>query len=48
MKQLIVMVATIMLGLCLFRLIAGPDDGSILNSVGQLWQQEIDMRTAEP
>ncbi|MBQ8589571.1 MAG: hypothetical protein IJ486_03860 [Firmicutes bacterium] len=48
MKQLIVMTATIMLGICLFRLIAGPAEESILSSVGQLWQQEIEMRTAEP
>ena len=48
MKQLIVMAATILLGLAVFQMIAGPSEDSIFSSVGQLWQQEIDMRTAEP
>lgn len=48
MKQLIVMVAMILLGISIFNLIAGPSEGSIRSSVGQLWQQEIEMRTMEP
>ncbi|MBO4992133.1 MAG: hypothetical protein J6E42_08270 [Firmicutes bacterium] len=48
MKQVIVMVAAILLGVHLFGLIAGPGEGSIRSTVGSLWQQEITMRTAEP
>ena len=32
----------------IFNLIAGPSEDSIRSSVGQLWQQEIEMRTVEP
>ncbi|MBO5667238.1 MAG: hypothetical protein J6S45_07310 [Firmicutes bacterium] len=48
MKQLIIMVATILLGISIFQMIAGPSEDSIRSSVGQLWQQEIEMRTMEP
>jgi len=29
-------------------LIAGPSEDSIRSSVGQLWRQEIELRTVEP
>ncbi len=48
MKQLIVMAATVVLGVYLFGLVAGPQEGSINSSVRQLWQEEIALRTAEP
>lgn len=45
MKQLIVMVASIMLGLALFGMIAGDGDGSTYSLVKKVWQQEITLRT---
>ena len=45
MKQLIVLVASIMLGIFIFGLIAGPQDGSIYSEVKGVWQQEIEART---
>lgn len=48
MKQLIVMIAAILLGIHIFALIADPGEGSVLSSVGRLWQNEIAVRTAEP
>ncbi len=48
MKQLIVMIAAILLGIYIFGLIAGSGEGSVRSTVGRLWQQEIAVRTAEP
>lgn len=45
MKQLIVLAASILLGLYLFHLIAGPGPDSIYGSVGNLWRQELQTRT---
>lgn len=45
MKQMIILAATIMLGVFLFGLIAGPDEGSIYSEVKNVWQQEISART---
>ncbi len=47
MKQLIVLIATIMLGLFLFGLIAGHDDASIYSAVRQVWVNEIGQRTVK-
>lgn len=48
MKQLIVMVATVMLGVFLFNLICGPQQTSVLSTVKTVWNYEIDARTQEP
>ena len=40
MKQFIVLMAMIALGLFLYAAIAGPDD-SILSSLKQLWRHEL-------
>jgi hypothetical protein len=48
MKQIIVMIAMIALGIALFRVIAGADDGSILSVMKGVWEQEIEMRTGSP
>ena len=48
MKQIIVMVATLMLGIAIYQLIAGSGNGSIMESVGGLWQQEIELRSSNP
>ena len=45
MKQMIVLAATIMLGIFLYGLIAGPQEGSIYSEVKGVWQQEIEART---
>ncbi len=45
MKQLIVLLATVVLGLFLFQLIAGKDEGSIYSSVKKVWLAEIGQRT---
>ena len=50
MKQMIVLFASILLGVMLVNLIAGPQPTSSYNTVKQVWQQEIEMRSvlAEP
>ena len=45
MKQLIVLVSMIMLGVILFGLIAGPEDSSTYSVVKGVWESEIDART---
>lgn len=47
MKQLIVMVAMVALGLVLFNLIAG-DEGSVKSQMKEAFEMEINMRTSYP
>ena len=47
MKELIILIASIMLGLCLFNLIAGDSDNSIYSAVKGVWNTEIRARTLE-
>lgn len=47
MKQLIVMVAAIMLGLQIFVMIAGDQEGSIFSTMREVWVKEIDARNME-
>jgi hypothetical protein len=47
-KQLIVMLAMVMLGIAIFNLIAGEDDSSIISVMKGVWAQEIQMRTSSP
>ncbi len=47
MKELIILIASIMLGLCLFDLIAGDADNSIYSAVKGVWNTEIRVRTLE-
>ena len=47
MKELIVLVASIMLGLFLFNLIAGEGDDSMYSVVKDVWNREIRVRTLE-
>jgi len=44
MKQLIILVASIMLGIFLFNLIAGSGNDSIYSSVGNYWQTVLEVR----
>lgn len=48
MKQLIIMVATVLLGLFLYNLICGPQQGSVMSAVRSVWSSEIEARTQEP
>ncbi|WP_324823742.1 hypothetical protein [Sinanaerobacter sp. ZZT-01] len=48
MKQIIVMVATILLGIAIFYMIMGPQDNSVYSTVQGVWKQEIDVRTKSP
>ncbi|MBQ3921442.1 MAG: hypothetical protein II689_04300 [Firmicutes bacterium] len=45
MKQLIVLTATVMLGIFLFTLIAGSQDGSIYSALRGVWVREAASRT---
>lgn len=47
MKELIVLIASLMLGLFLFNLIAGEQDTSIYSAVKGVWNTEIRTRTLE-
>lgn len=47
MKQLIVMAASIMLGLYIFNIIAGGQDESIFSIVKEVWTHEIEARNME-
>ena len=47
-KQIIIMTAMITLGIAIFRLIAGGDDGSIMSVMKGVWEQEIVLRTGSP
>ena len=47
MKQMIVMIATVILGLSIFQLVCGKQEGSVLNAMKDAWQQEIEVRTHE-
>lgn len=48
MKQLIVMLAMIILGLAIAQLITGGQEGSVINTVKDVWQQEIQVRSGTP
>ncbi len=41
MKQVIILFATIVLGIAIFEMIAGEGDVSIYSSVKDVWKQEI-------
>jgi len=47
MKQLIVLCASILLGLYIADMIIGSDESSIISSVKKLWITEIRIRTEE-
>jgi hypothetical protein len=47
-KQIIIMVAMVALGLAIFSLIAGSGEGSIFNTLQSVWEGEIILRTSTP
>ena len=44
MKQLIIMVASIILAAAMFVMIAGPGDDSIYSTVSRAWDAEVEQR----
>lgn len=48
MKQYIVLVSMIALGIFIFNVIAGSGDGSIYESMCELWEKGAEIRTYTP
>ncbi|WP_156900433.1 hypothetical protein [Anaerovorax odorimutans] len=48
MKQFIVLCSTILLGIAIFKLIMGESDDSIINTVKEVWQSELVIKTRLP
>jgi hypothetical protein len=48
MKQFIVLIAMLGLGLAIYGMIASPEEYSLLSSVKGVWANEIELRTREP
>lgn len=48
MKQFIVLCSTIMLGIVIYNMIMGTEDGSVFSMVGDAWRQGIRVRTDSP
>lgn len=44
MKQMIVLVSMIMLGIFIFELIAGNGDNTVMSALGELWEEGLDAR----
>lgn len=47
MKQLIVLLAALLLGLHIFTMVAGGGEGSVVSTMRQVWLQEIEVRRME-
>ncbi|MBQ1907707.1 MAG: hypothetical protein II803_04305 [Firmicutes bacterium] len=47
MKHLIIMIASILLGIFLFDIIAGPGEGSVYSGLRGFWENEIRYRTVQ-
>jgi len=48
MKQFIVLCSTIILGIAIYNMIMGSDDGSVISTVSGIWEQGILVRTDSP
>ena len=48
MKQLIVLMAMMALGICMYMAIAGDGEGSIMNTLGRAWRSEVELRSYAP
>lgn len=48
MKQLIVLVAIILLGLAIFKMVAGPGEGSIKNTTMKVFEYQIENQETYP
>lgn len=47
MKELIVIVASVLLGLAIFGMIAGEQDGSVKSTLKKVWTNEVKSRSYE-
>ena len=47
MKQLIILTASVLLGIFLFNMIAGSSDDSMYSAAKRLWQQEAQLHTMQ-
>ncbi len=47
MKQLIILAASVLLGVYLFGLVAGGQESSVYSSVKRLWSREISVHTLQ-
>lgn len=45
MKQLIVLCSTIFLGIAIFYMIMGPDEGSVINAMADMWKASLEIRS---
>ena len=48
MKQLIVLLSTIVLGIVIYQLIMGTQESSIVNVMGAMWRETLGMRVYAP
>lgn len=48
MKQFIVLCSTIILGITIFNMIAGPGEDTVMSTVREVWHQGIEVRTDTP
>jgi hypothetical protein len=48
MKQFIILIAMVGLGLVIYGMIAGSDGNSVFSSVKVIWADEIELRAREP
>lgn len=48
MKQYVVLISMIMLGIYIFNMIAGTGEESIYSSLQHVWQQGVTIRTYSP
>lgn len=48
MKQFIVLCSTVLLGIAIFYLIMGDSNDSVINTVKDVWQSELQMKTKTP
>lgn len=48
MKQFIVLCSTTILGIVIYNMILGSDDGSVINMISDVWKQGIEVRTSTP
>ncbi len=48
LKQYMVLVSMVVLGIFIFEIIAGDDPNSIVNSMANLWEKGLEVRTYTP
>ena len=48
MKQFIILCSTVILGITIFNMIAGPGSDSVMSTVSEVWAQGIQIRTDSP